>query len=102
MLIPWLSFYALFIPCLIGAGVANAILQENVTYKYYSMVPVSIAFVYILLWISVFRLYKTGLLKKNVILKGLGDIFLEPLTSKVTAYVEETQPQTSPSKEALT
>lgn len=100
MLIPWLSFYALLIPCLIGAGVANAILQENVTYKYYSMVPVFIAFVYILLWISVFRLYKTGFIKKNVILRGLGDIFLEPITSKVTAYVDECQTEITPSKEA--
>ena len=100
MLIPWLSFYALLIPCLIGAGVANAILQENATYKYYSLIPVVIAIVYILLWISVLRLYKTGVIKKNVILRGLGDIFLEPLTSKVTAYVEDSQPVTTPSKEA--
>merc|ERR1712038_276175 len=40
MLIPWLLFYALLIPGLLGAGVANAILQESVTNKYYSIVPV--------------------------------------------------------------
>ena len=100
MLIPWLLFYALFIPGLICAGVVNAIFQEDFYLQLYSGIPVFVGFVYMLLWISVFRLYKTGVVTKNVILRGLGDIFLEPLTSKVTAYVEETQGGTIPSKVA--
>lgn len=91
MLIPWLFFYALLIPGLLGAGVANAILQESVTNKYYSIVPVCIALLYTYLWISVVRLYRTGGIKKNVIMRGFGDIFLQPLTSKVAAYVEENE-----------
>ena len=100
MLIPWLSFYALFIPGLICAGVVNAIFQEDFDLKLYSGIPIFVGFVYLLLWISVFRLYKTGVVTKNVILRGLGDIFLEPLTSKVTSYVEETQGGTISSKVA--
>ena len=91
MLIPWLFFYALLIPGLLGAGVANAILQECVTNKYYSIVPLCIALLYTYLWISVVRLYRTGGIKKNVIMRGFGDIFLQPLTSKVAAYVEENE-----------
>ena len=91
MLIPWLFFYALLIPGLLGAGVANAILQESVTNKYYSIVPLGIALLYTYLWISVVRLYRTGGIKKNVIMRGFGDIFLQPLTSKVAAYVEENE-----------
>ena len=89
MLIPWLAFYALLIPSLIGAAITNAILQENITYKYISIAPMCLAFGYLFLWISVFRLYRTGNKKKNVILKGFGEIFLQPLTSKVSAYIEE-------------
>ena len=100
MLIPWLAFYALLIPGLIGAAIANAILQENVTNKYYSLVPACLAFVYLYVWISVFRLYKTGNQKKNVILKGFGEIFLQPLTSKVAAYVEENKEASNPCHEA--
>ena len=100
MLIPWLLFYALFIPGLICAGVVNAIFQEDFYFQIYSGIPIFVGFVYMLLWISVFRLYKTGVVTKNVILRGLGDIFLEPLTSKVTAYVEETQGGGIPSKDA--
>ena len=66
----------------------------------YSGIPILIGFLYLLLWISVFRLYRTGVVTKNVILRGLGDIFLEPLTSKVTAYVEESQGATSTLKAA--
>ena len=100
MLIPWLLFYALFIPGLICAGVINAIFQEDFYLQMYSGIPILIGFLYLLLWISVFRLYRTGVVTKNVILRGLGDIFLEPLTSKVTAYVEESQGITSTLKDA--
>ena len=100
MLIPWLLFYALFIPGLICAGVINAIFQDDFYLQMYSGIPILIGFLYLLLWISVFRLYRTGVVTKNVILRGLGDIFLEPLTSKVTAYVEESQGATSTSKDA--
>ena len=94
MLIPWLAYYALFIPTLLGSGISNALLQEKDSYKYYSIVFICMACLYMCLWVSVFRLYKTGGLKKNVIMKGFGDIFLEPLTSKVSAYVQESQPET--------
>ena len=100
MLIPWLLFYALFIPGLTCAGVINAIFQEDFYLQMYSGIPILIGFLYLLLWISVFRLYRTGVVTKNVILRGFGDIFLEPLTSKVTAYVEESQGATSTSKDA--
>ena len=93
MLLPWMGFYAFFIPGLIGVSVANAVLQEDYTYKFYSIIPVSIAFVYLCLWISVLRLYKSSQRKTNVTMKAFGAIFLQPLTTKVSAYVEEAEEQ---------
>ena len=88
-LIPWLGFYALLVPFMVGCTIANTILQEKTENKLYSIIPASLALIYIGIWVSVLRLYKTNQHRKNVILKGFGDIILEPLRSRVEAYIDE-------------
>ena len=81
MLYPWLGFYGLLIGVMIGVSAALGVMLEG-SMKLLAIGPAGVALVYVFMYWCVVQLFLVTNNKKSVIMAGLNQIVMQPLTEK--------------------
>jgi len=89
-LIPWLFFYSIFSVALIATGFAVAVLEEGVM-KACSLIPIILAGFYIYNWVCVLYLFQRGKETKNIVMKRLNSVALQPLVAIAQKSIQQSK-----------
>ena len=87
-LVPWLFFYSVFTVTLFAISVLVGMFAHG-PLKATALVPALVATFYIYIWVCVLNLFKLEKSSKNIFLKRLNSIALEPLVTIVTKSIKD-------------
>jgi hypothetical protein len=86
--VPWLFFYSVFSVALFGISVIVGMFCDGV-YKSLCVVPAAAGAFYVYVWVSVLYLFRQRNVAKNLLMKRLNSIAMEPLVEMARKSMRE-------------